>query len=102
MAEKEANTNQSTADRQAFEALSEDQQMLVEALIAARKKHPDLDRLEALMETVGKALHPDFANKKITPAEYIECLYVIAKHADFVKPFRDIALGVVSPVKGVM
>ena len=98
MAEKQANTNSTTAG-QPMAALAEH---FTAALLAAREKHPDFEKLEPIMETVGAALKPNFDDGKITVAQFLECLYVIARHANFVEPYRNMALGLVRPVEGVM
>jgi len=59
-------------------------EVLLHAFNAARATHPDFNVLESIMNHCARALFPDF--KLITPAEYIECLYVIAKYADFITP----------------
>jgi hypothetical protein len=57
-------------------------EVLLDAFAAARGTHADFDALEPIMLECAKALFPDF--RLITPAEYVEALYAIAKYADCV------------------
>jgi hypothetical protein len=62
-------------------------QDVLDAFTAARKAHPDFDRLQPIMRVVAEAMRPDWSY--VTMPEYIECLYAIAKTANFVEPARQ-------------
>ena len=51
------------------------------ALLLAHMAHSDFDIFIPSMQIIAQALRPDWS--KIRMTEYLECLYVIAKHASF-------------------
>jgi len=59
-------------------------EVLAMAFEAARATHADFVALEPIMHTIAQALYPDFS--RIKPAEFVECLYAVAKYADFIAP----------------
>lgn len=61
-------------------------QDVMDAFNRARREHPDFDALQPIMRVVAEALRPDWT--RVTMTEYIECLYAIAKAADFAEPVR--------------
>lgn len=50
-------------------------------------RHPDFNLLQPVMLHVAEAFLPDMS--RMILSEYLECLYCIAKHADFAAPIRD-------------
>ena len=52
-----------------------------QALLIAHMAHDDFDTFAPVMQIVAEALRPDWS--KLTMSEYLECLYVIVKHASF-------------------
>ena len=63
---------------------------VAEAIVAARQLYTDFDLLEPVMETVGRALLPDWS--RITVSEYVECLFVVARHSAFMRDVREALL----------
>jgi hypothetical protein len=57
-----------------------------EALVLEQMAHEDFQTLVPLMQIIGGVLRPDWT--KMTTAEYLECLYVIAKYASFANQAR--------------
>jgi hypothetical protein len=55
-----------------------------EALLLAHMAHSDFDTFVPYMQIIAAALRPNWL--KIRMTEYLECLYVIAKHASFSPP----------------
>jgi hypothetical protein len=76
--------------------------VLVDAWNATRSRHPDFDLLEPIMDRLARALTPDWT--KIAPEEYLETLYVVARHAYFTDEARRVAFAHAQPnqPKGVM
>lgn len=66
-------------------------QDVMDAFAVARKAHPDFDALQPIMRTIADAMRPDWS--RVTMPEYVECLYAIAKTADFAEPVRQRILG---------
>ena len=65
----------------------EQEQLLVEAMLAARSKYPGYEVLEPVMLYIAQAIVPNWS--RITVAEFWECLYVIAKTSDFAAGARE-------------
>lgn len=61
-----------------------------DAIRACRETHADCAQLAGMMQVVSKALQPDWT--QLTMAEYVECLYSVAKNASFAQRARDTAL----------
>jgi hypothetical protein len=68
----------------------EQQQALVEALLAARAAHPGFEALEGVMSSCACALKPDWT--KITVTEFIESLWCIVRYSNFCAEVRDAVL----------
>jgi len=74
------------------------------ALAAGRARHADFNLLLPTMDSLALALYPSGQYppdpKGISAEEFVECLYVIAKHAYFTEDVRKIAF---TPTpKGIM
>jgi hypothetical protein len=52
-----------------------------QALLMAHMAHDDFDTFVPVMQIVADAVRPNWS--KLTMSEYLECLYVIVKHASF-------------------
>ncbi|MBZ5623732.1 MAG: hypothetical protein LAQ69_34285 [Acidobacteriia bacterium] len=65
-------------------------QDVMDAFAAGRLAHPDFDALLPAMRIIADSLRPQWS--KVTMAEYVECLYVIAKNASFAAPVRTVLL----------
>lgn len=52
-----------------------------DAMAACRQAHDDCEKMQGLMLVISKAIRPDWT--QLTMAEYIECLYAIARNATF-------------------
>ncbi len=59
-----------------------------DAIAACRALHEDCAKLQGMMDIIAGAVQPDW--KRLTMAEYVECLYVIAKHATFGEKAREL------------
>lgn len=57
-----------------------------DAFNGCRALHDDCEKLEVLMHVVAKTLRPDWT--QMTMREYVECLYVVVKNADFAEQAR--------------
>jgi hypothetical protein len=62
-------------------------QDVLDAFSAARKAHGDFNELQPIMRILAEDVRPDWSH--VTMPEYIECLYAIAKTANFVEPERQ-------------
>jgi hypothetical protein len=58
-----------------------------DAFLSARMAHDDFDALLPAMRIIAGSLRPQWS--AITMTEYVECLYVITKNANFAAPVRD-------------
>jgi hypothetical protein len=65
---------------------------LLSGIAAGRASHTDFDDMLSIMEVVVKALYPTGQYppdwKSISAEEFLESLYVIAKHANFTAEAR--------------
>jgi hypothetical protein len=73
---------------------------MAEIYAAARLRHPEFTALEPLMEAIAHAFQPK-KDGSINFEEYVECLFVIARHAYFTAPMRDKILLQEAPVSGL-
>jgi hypothetical protein len=58
-----------------------------ESFARAKAAHEDFTALLPAMEIISDSITPNWAH--LTPAEYVESLYVIAKNASFTTAIRD-------------
>src|ERR1700733_6993071 len=86
--------------------LTPQDQVLLGALAVGRARHADFDVLLPLMDALAVALYPKGQyppdQKGMSAEEFIESLYVIAKHADFTADARRLAFAQASQPKGIM
>jgi hypothetical protein len=80
---------------------------LLGALAAGRAQHEDFDVMLPIMDTVVSFLYPGGAYpdwKDISAAEFIECLYSIARYANFTAEARRVVFAHAQPnqPQGVM
>jgi hypothetical protein len=68
---------------------------ITQALLSVRMAHDDFEALVPSMQIIAAGIRPDWS--KLTMGEYLECLYVIAKHASFAVQLRDRLLNPAPP-----
>jgi hypothetical protein len=88
-------TNTQTAQTAQPPELTPQDRALLSGVAAGRARHRDFDDMLSIMEVVVKALYPTGQYppdwKSISAEEFLESLYVIAKHANFTAEVRRIA-----------
>lgn len=94
--------NQETAQQPAAKPpeLTPQDQALLGGIAAGRAQHPDFDTLLPLMDSLARAFFPagappDWA--QVSPCDFIEALYVMARHASFSERVRKVLLAQAKP-----
>lgn len=68
-----------------------------DAINACHAVHEDCEKLDGMMNVISKAVRPDWT--QISMAEYVECLYAIAKNATFGEQARAMLSAPAAPAK---
>ena len=88
------------------QTLTPQDRALLAALNTGRARHADFDLMLPIMDGLAVALYPTGQYpphpKGMSAEEFVECLYVIAKHADFTADARRLAFAQASQPQGIM